>query len=71
LAVLAAQNPAGVRVGIFFLAELTVEWVCNNCKQLREVRKPLIDLVADIPPHPFTELTEKDKDLMKGMQIEV
>lgn len=62
-------RPSGVRVGISSLAELTVEWVCNVCKEPCCVRKPLTEIVADIPAHPFTELTDKDKEWMKEMKI--
>jgi hypothetical protein len=64
-------KPSGVRVGISSLAALVVEWVCNNCKANCLVAKPLMELVADMPVHPFTELTDTDKELMKGLKISV
>jgi hypothetical protein len=62
-------KPTGIRVGITSLAELAAEWTCENCKAKCLVKKSLQEVVADIPDHPFTELTATDKDWMKGMHI--
>lgn len=62
-------KPSGIRVGISSLAGLVAEWTCTNCKAKCLVVKPLTEVVADIPDHPFSGLTDKDISLLKEMHI--
>jgi len=64
-------KPKGVRVGISSLGDLVVEWVCKRCNANCLVRKPLEELVADMPTHPTVQMTEKDLALLKEMHIDV